>query len=121
MTREYAIEEVKFLRDTFSNRAEECEKIGDLIPMDLYARTAENLDGVLRFLRPITREQVERMRGDWKFVGSDRWNDTYECQQCGCLNMDDQNFCPTCGTPMKDEAVDILWKRLEAMQDEQAD
>lgn len=28
------------------------------------------------------------------------------------------NFCPDCGAPMTHEAVDILWKRLEAMQDE---
>lgn len=121
MTREYAIEEVKFLRDAFSNRAEECEKIGDLIPMDLYARTAENLDGVLRFLRPITREQVEKMLGTWievSDVDGCTWSKCSDCQEDLDSLEDAYDFCPYCGAPMTDKAVDILWKRLEAMQDE---
>ena len=112
------------------NREEAIKQLGSLLvhcmsmksdDEPIWGDDCEALKMAILALSPITREQVEKMRGDWKFVGSDRWNDTYECQQCGCLNMDDQNFCPTCGTPMKDEAVDILWKRLEAMQDEQAD
>ena len=111
MTREETIVNLEKLIALFHTASEQSKMVD-------YSKIIETLEFAAAALRPVSREQVEKMRGDWKFVGSDRWNDTYECQQCGCLNMDDQNFCPTCGTPMKDEAVDILWHRLEAMQDE---
>ena len=111
MTREEAIVNLEKLIALFYTASEQSKMVD-------YSKIIETLEFAAAALRPVSREQVEKMRGEWQFVGSDRWNDTYECQQCGCLNMDDQNFCPTCGTPMKDEAVDILWHRLEAMQDE---
>ena len=69
-------------------------------------------------LRPITREQVEKMRGEWDYPECE-WN-LPKCPKCGCNSKDatyghKSNFCPRCGAPMTDEAVDILWKRLEAM------
>lgn len=79
------------------------------------------LDVALSALRPITREQVEKMRGEWKsYLNGDYNDEVYYCGVCGCeLDSTDktQNFCCACGSPMTDEAVDILWHRLEAMQD----
>lgn len=71
-------------------------------------------------LRPITREQVEKMRGEWKRYLNGNYNDEiYYCDVCGC-DLDalarSNSFCSVCGSPMTDKAVDILWKRLEAMQ-----
>ena len=79
-------------------------------------------------LRLITREQV-KMRGEWKIIEYE----FFTCSRCGdsyysgaestaqaksYLNSGHTyDFCPHCGAPMTDEAVDILWKRLEAMQD----
>ena len=68
----------------------------------------------------ITSEQVEKIRGEWK-IRNDLWNGCTPdcdcvcsmCRKSGVPNMD---FCPACGAPMTDKAVDILWKRLEAMQ-----
>ena len=76
----------------------------------------------------ITREQV-KMRGEWKIIEYE----FFTCSRCGdsyysgaestaqaksYLNSGHTyDFCPHCGAPMTDEAVDILWKRLEAMQD----
>ena len=70
----------------------------------------------------ITREQVEKMRGEWK-TGSDTLGALIYCSECGrglyvadrhkyqrCIH---QQFCELCGAPMTDKAVDILWKRLE--------
>ena len=115
MTREKSIKEVEFLRDAFLDRAEQCEKIGDLIPMDIYARTAENLNGVLKLLRPITREQVEKMRGKWidaRYSSKDV--PQCQCSICGKKYIGlETDFCQYCGAPMTDKAVDILWKRLE--------
>lgn len=42
------------------------------------------------------------VRGRWKWVGEDRWNDTYLCSNCGKMNMDDSTFCPNCGADMQE-------------------
>lgn len=34
------------------------------------------------------------VRGRWRWVGQDQWNDCYECSQCGKMNTDNSNFCP---------------------------
>lgn len=43
------------------------------------------------------------VRGRWRWVGQDQWNDCYECSQCGKMNTDNSNFCPNCGADMKGE------------------
>ena len=40
------------------------------------------------------------VRGRWRFCGSDRWNDAYECSECGKIAMDDSNYCTNCGAKM---------------------
>ena len=65
---------------------------------------------------PITREQVEKMRGEWVYMTDDDGCAWPECSRCeyGLDSLEEpQNFCPSCGSPMTDKAVDILWKRLE--------
>ena len=73
-------------------------------------------------LRPITREQVERVwRGEWIGMTDDDGCTWYECSRCeyDLDNVEDPNhFCPACGAPMTDEAVDMVMKRLEALKDE---
>ena len=71
-------------------------------------------------LRPITREQVEKMRGEWDYPECE-WN-LPKCPKCGCNSKDatyghKSNFCPRCGAPMTDEAVDMVMERLEALKD----
>ena len=77
------------------------------------------IDFIESALRPVSREQVERIRGEWK-----NFKPLIECQICGEIyNKYGENegkpfdFCPACGTPLTDEAVDILFKRLEALKD----
>lgn len=41
------------------------------------------------------------VRGRWRWVGQDKWNDCYECSQCGKMNTDNSNFCPSCGADMR--------------------
>lgn len=59
-----------------------------------------------------TKSQFKRMaaqmdyapvvHGRWRFCGTDRWNDCYECSQCGSAAMDNSDFCPNCGAKMDD-------------------
>lgn len=68
----------------------------------------------------ITREQVEKMRGAWIEVSDADGCTWSKCSDCGedLDSLEDAyDFCPYCGDPMTDKAVDILWKRLEAMRD----
>ena len=66
----------------------------------------------LSALRPITREQVEKVwRGEWVDC-SNGWM----CSRCEYDNTYAKPFCPNCGAPMTDEAVDIFVKRMEEMR-----
>lgn len=72
-------------------------------------------------LRPVTREQVERVwRGEWiayldgEHIMPERY---YSCSKCGGRgHLSKKNFCDFCGAPMTDEAVDMVMERLEEMR-----
>ena len=70
-------------------------------------------------LRPITREQVEKMRGKFFQAGiDDVAQDTWRCSRCLAQefgNIQGINFCPSCGAPMTDDAVDMVMERLETI------
>ena len=75
----------------------------------------EALDIAIHALRGPTREMVERMRGEWEAVPRFGVYDT-ACSKCGYspgIRFFSSDFCPACGAPMTDEAVDMLAKRLE--------
>lgn len=92
-------------------------------------------------LTPPTQEQMERVCGaEWikkhrhrggfrRYTGTDdmgevhtitvderaEYDDLY-CSTCGKQSADNfLNFCPNCGSPMTDKAVQIVIKRLEAL------
>lgn len=89
----------------------------------------------LAALRGPTREQVEKMRGEWEWFdeivgtpidGYEReWG--WQCSKCKTVlpdefdNPDDSpamRFCQWCGAPMTDEAVEIVMERLEDLHEE---
>ena len=82
-----------------------------------WRRDAEALDLALTALRGPTREQVERMRGEWMFpifAGQQDANDPRcQCSECGSIEtpLARHLFCPACGAPMTDEAVDMMLER----------
>ena len=112
MTREEARIELQAMKDTF----EEYE------PGESRCQMALNV--ALSALRPVSREQVEQMRSRWVPL-----NNTQEhfCESCGvafnlyayCKN--DYQFCPACGAPMTDEAVEMVMESLEALKDVKGD
>ena len=105
-----------------------------------HIKLKEALDMALSALRPVSREQVERMRGEWvakhrhrggfrRVTGVDdmgeqrtitidercEYDDRY-CSKCGKQSPDNfLNFCGYCGAPMTDVAVEMVMERLEAL------
>ena len=77
----------------------------------------EALAVAISALRPVSREQVEKAwRGEWKCHGD---CGVTECSACG-WNIEeyvgDYNFCPVCGAPMTDEAVEMVVERINKLE-----
>ena len=71
-------------------------------------------------LRPVSREQVEKVwRGEWVGVPSMGVYDTVcsKCGYCPGIRFWSSDFCPHCGAPMTDEAVEMVMERLEALHE----
>ena len=75
----------------------------------------EALDMALSALRPVSREQVEKV-----------WRGCEKCNGAGEYSRYAENltktllakYCPHCGRPLTDEAVDMVMERLEALHSE---
>ena len=86
----------------------------------------------LAALRGPTREQVAEVWGSrgWETVPDKGFVDTagrqvyhLHCPHCGFFWRETGHakyfrFCPACGAPMTDEAVDMVMERLEALYEE---
>ena len=75
----------------------------------------------LNALRPVSREQVEKVwRGEWVNTNKEV-EQICKCSKCGypiSYFWSRTQFCPNCGAPMTDEAVQMVMERLEALKDE---
>ena len=73
----------------------------------------------LTALRPITREQVEKVwKGEW--IGTPNMG-VYDiaCSKCGYstgIRFWSSDFYPHCGAPMTDKAVDMVMERINKME-----
>lgn len=81
------------------------------------------LNLALSALRPVSREQVEKMwRGEWMAL-DECSNEGVYCKRCKkkVYRIEYANekmrspFCPACGAAQTDKAVDIMLKRMEAL------
>ena len=85
-------------------------------------RIAKAMCIVGKALRPVSREQVEKV---WRA----HWNESTHlggfvyCSRCGynALEANNYTFCPKCGRPFTDEAVEMVIERLEALKDGEND
>lgn len=119
MTREEAI-------DVLQEKHDECKAFYDLAahPEEAYPGVKEYMEALQMALAALcgpTREQVEKMwRGEWKTLGAAKYGKpgVHYCTKCEECHPYKHNFCPDCGSPMTDEAVDIVMRRLEALKDE---
>ena len=78
--------------------------------------TDETVDTLLTALRPVSREQVEKVwTAEWTV---DEFG--HKCSKCGEYLPDGEDvrkpqFCPSCGAPMTDEAVEMVMERMEEL------
>ena len=79
----------------------------------------EAIDVALTALRPVSREQVEKVwRGEWitpTIIGGRAYNIPH-CSACNgvpCGTDEHTRFCAHCGAPMTDEAVDMVMERMD--------
>ena len=77
-------------------------------------------------LRPVSREQVEKVwKGEWIHPHWSNDVSCADCKRCGkeaCHRLyhgvqDYYNFCPACGAPMTDEAVQMVMERMNKLHD----
>lgn len=80
------------------------------------------LDMALTALRPVSREQVEKVwRGEWLHDPETGYE---HCDKCShTISLDDYLnrkpplFCEMCGDAKTDEAVEMVMERLEELKD----
>lgn len=109
MTREEASIQIKGLKKYCEDMADSDESGAYVFDLDVQA-----LDLALTTLRPITREQVEKV-----------WRGCEKCNGAGEYSRYAENltktllakYCPHCGRPLTDEAVYMVMERLEALKD----
>ena len=106
MTREEAIE-------YFKMKVSAREAIGNDIGTDYEAYKI-----ALTALRPVSREQVEKVwRGCEKCSGAGEYSRYAENLTKTLL----AKYCPHCGRPLTGEAVQMVMERLEALKDGKGD
>lgn len=109
-------EAVKWLEETIQDTDTYRESCSDALQKELDEQKEVFLVA-LSALRPVSREQVERMRGKWI---EDEYSFSH-CSLCGYEQEEPElitQFCPHCGAPMTDEAVQMVMERMEALHEE---
>lgn len=86
------------------------------------AKSYELFKAGLYALRPVSRERIEKVwSGCHECSGCKLciWNETKKCNDCKNRNSFRplSDFCPVCGKPLTDEAVDMVMERMEALNE----
>ena len=112
MTREDAIVQIYGLKKYCEDMADSDESGSYVFDLDVQA-----LDLALSALRPVSREQVEKVwRGEWIPVEDNAFYN--RCSKCGKIAIGKHSFCRNCGSPMTDEAVQMVMERMDELQNE---
>lgn len=90
----------------------------------------EAFETAIATLRPVSWEQVKKVwRGEWIDKPTGRYGQWQTwCSVCGkhsgiggIESNRHRPFCPNCGAPMTDEAVQMVMERMEALKDGKGD
>ena len=77
---------------------------------------------IISALRPVSREQVERMAGEW-VQDINKGSAVFYCSSCGesfeihSYEFQKYRFCPFCMAPMTDVAEEMVMERWGALKD----
>lgn len=72
-------------------------------------------------LRPVSRERIEKvwsgcyMCDEYRYFMFNAWKDPNSSKRPDCMGT--SMFCPNCGRPLTDEAVEMVMERLEALNE----
>ena len=110
MTREEASAQIEGLKKYCEDMADSDESGAYVFDLDVQA-----LDIALSALRPVSRERVEKV-----------WRGCEKCNGAGEYSRYAENltkillakYCPHCGRPLTDEAVDMVMERMEALYEQ---
>lgn len=83
-----------------------------------YRDKIELADAALKALRPVSREQVEKVWRECDFCKKEMDDYPYIVAHSDYSSSDtcyEPSFCPVCGKPLTDEAVKMVMERLEAL------
>ena len=116
MTREEAIVYFEKILAGAKQGLEKHPEVGKRV----YGMRKELAEIALSALRPVSREQVEKVwRGEWKHYLPPLGAGDVQCRctRCGRTPDVETPFCAWCGAAQTDEAVDMVMERLEALYD----
>ena len=123
MTREEAITNLEKLAALFYTESEQSKMVD-------YSKIIETFEFSAAALRPVSREQVEKVFPGCDFCNlADFGEFGFEitkhyakiCCALGSWRFPQNEqflFCPKCGKPLTDKAVDMVTERLEGMKDD---
>lgn len=103
MKLEEAIAKAKILNDSLKELTDEYEGQGSFIAAGMAVSFKLVLDTILTALRPVSKEQVEKVwRGEWNYSHTTETDHfaVVKCSKCGheafaiALYVKDENFCP---------------------------
>ena len=83
--------------------------------LQIFEAVLDNKPFILNVYHSVSREQVERVRGEWINTNKEV-EQMCKCSKCGypiSYFWSRTPFCPNCGAPMTDEAVEMVIERLE--------
>ena len=73
------------------------------------------LDVAQKALRPVSRDQVEKvLRGEWIL---DEDDGKYQCDNCKIKFPVNYNFCPYCGSAKTEKAMQKVIGKLESLEE----
>lgn len=107
MTRKEALNELLTMLARYSFDADEAQAIGK----------------AMEALRPVSRERIEKVwPGCHECSGCKLciWNETKKCNDCKNRNSFRplSDFCPRCGKPLTDEALQMVMERINKMEEQ---
>lgn len=111
MTQEEAIVNLEKLIALFHTASEQSKMV------DCF-KIIETLEFAAAALRPVSREQVEKVFPECRYC-NEEWGTCNPITNRFTMPPGDGiRFCPVCGRPLTDEAVEMVMERLEALHSE---